>query len=156
VQSVGETARQLSPLGFDLTKLRTAAWNGQAVWIVGSRDPADTTSAQFWVEDQHLMVVRIVLSNGAGGIALGCSAEEYAGVQPGDIVVTLRGVCARVDRAILGEAAGAPAVNMVNNTHPLPPLEGPTPREGGRRGVPASRSISLPTPRRAGCRPKRR
>ncbi|MFA6166713.1 MAG: hypothetical protein WC700_08860 [Gemmatimonadaceae bacterium] len=66
VQPVSETARQLAPLGFDLTKLRSAAWNGQAVWIVGSTDPADTTSAQFWVEDQHLMVVRIVLASGAG------------------------------------------------------------------------------------------
>ncbi len=66
VQPVRETARQLAPLGFDLTKLRSAAWNGQAVWIVGSTDPADTTSAQFWVEDQHLMVVRIVLASGAG------------------------------------------------------------------------------------------
>lgn len=66
MQAVGETVRQLAPLGFDLTKLRTAAWKGHAVWIVGATDPADTTSAQFWVEDQHLMVVRIVLSSGAG------------------------------------------------------------------------------------------
>ncbi len=66
VQPVGETVRQLAPLGFDLTRLRSAAWNGHAVWIVGSTDPADTTSAQFWVEDQHLMVVRIVLPSGAG------------------------------------------------------------------------------------------
>lgn len=66
VQPVSETARHLAPLGFDLTKLRTAAWNGLAVWIVGATDPADTTAAQFWVEDKHLMVVRIVLSSGAG------------------------------------------------------------------------------------------
>ena len=66
VQPVSETVRQLAPLGFDLTKLRSAAWNGYAVWIVGSTDPTDTTSAQFWVEDQHLMVVRIVLAGGAG------------------------------------------------------------------------------------------
>lgn len=66
MQPVNETARQLAPLGFDITKLRTAEWNGQAVWIVGSTDPADTTSAQFWVEDKHLMVVRIVLANTPG------------------------------------------------------------------------------------------
>jgi hypothetical protein len=66
VQPVGETIRQLAPLGFDLAKLRTAAWKGQAVWIVGASSPADTTSPQFWVEDQHLMVVRIVLAGGAG------------------------------------------------------------------------------------------
>jgi hypothetical protein len=66
VQPVGETIRQLAPLGFNLDKMRTAAWKGHAVWIVGSSNPSDTTSAQFWVEDRHMMVVRIVLSSGAG------------------------------------------------------------------------------------------
>ena len=77
-----------------------------------------------------------VLSDGAGGISLGCDAADYAGVQPGDIVVALRGVCARVDRAILGEDAGAGAVIMVNNANSLPPLEGPIPRDGGIVGIP--------------------
>ncbi len=89
-----------------------------------------------------------VLSDGAGGISLGCAAADYAGVQPGDIVVALRGVCARVDRAILGEAAGAAAVIMVNNSPALPPLEGPIPRDGGIveipfLGVPGSAGAGL-------------
>lgn len=89
-----------------------------------------------------------VLSDGAGGISLGCAAADYAGVQPGDVVVTLRGVCARVDRAILGEAAGAAAVIMINNANSLPPLEGPIPREGGVveipfLGVPSSAAAAL-------------
>jgi minor extracellular serine protease Vpr len=58
-------------------------------------------------------------------IALGCDAADYASVLPGDIVVTARGVCARVDRATLGQAAGAAAVIMVNNASGLPPFEGP-------------------------------
>ena len=89
-----------------------------------------------------------VLSDGAGGISLGCAAADYAGVQAGDIVVTLRGVCARVDRAILGEDAGAAAVIMVNNAAALPPLEGPIPRDGGIvtipfLGVPGSAGAGL-------------
>lgn len=68
-----------------------------------------------------------VLSDGAGGIALGCSASEYSGVTSGAIVVTQRGVCARVDRATLGQAAGAGAVIMVNNAAGLPPFEGDIP-----------------------------
>jgi minor extracellular serine protease Vpr len=60
-----------------------------------------------------------------GGIALGCAASEYSGVAAGDIVVTARGVCPRVDRAKLGQAAGASAVIMVNNSADLPPFEGP-------------------------------
>jgi minor extracellular serine protease Vpr len=56
--------------------------------------------------------------------------------EAGDIVVALRGVCARVDRAILGEAAGAAAVIMVNNVSGFPPLEGPIPREDGTVAIP--------------------
>ncbi len=61
-----------------------------------------------------------------GEIGLGCSADDYADVQPGDIVVTRRGDCPRADRATLGQAAGAAAVIMVNNTDKdvYPPLEG--------------------------------
>ncbi len=42
-------------------------------------------------------------------------------------MVTLRGVCARVDRATLGQAAGAVAVIMVNTSDTLPPFEGDIP-----------------------------
>jgi len=69
----------------------------------------------------------LVLSDGAGGIGLGCTASEYSGVTAGAIVVTKRGVCARVDRAKFGQAAGAGAVIMVNTAAGLPPFEGPIP-----------------------------
>jgi len=65
-----------------------------------------------------------VLTSG-GGIALGCAASEYASVTAGEIVVTMRGVCPRIDRAKLGQAAGAAAVIMVNTSADLPPFEGP-------------------------------
>jgi minor extracellular serine protease Vpr len=44
---------------------------------------------------------------------------------PGQIPVTFRGNGARVDRAIQGDAQGAPAVIMVNNSDGFPPFEGP-------------------------------
>ena len=69
--------------------------------------------------------VRVLMSGGA--ISLGCSAADYAAVLPGEIVVTARGTCARVDRATLGQAAGAGAVIMVNNAAGLPPFEGTIP-----------------------------
>lgn len=68
-----------------------------------------------------------VLKDSAGGVSLGCAASDYAGVKAGDIVVTLRGVCARVDRATFGQAAGAAAVIMINSSSGLPPFEGPIP-----------------------------
>ncbi|HYM83422.1 MAG TPA: S8 family serine peptidase [Candidatus Dormibacteraeota bacterium] len=67
-----------------------------------------------------------VLKNADGTVSLGCSQAEYAGTA-GDIVVTARGTCARVDRAVFGQAAGAAAVIMINNGAGLPPFEGPIP-----------------------------
>jgi subtilisin family serine protease len=66
-----------------------------------------------------------VLTAPDGSISLGCDATDYSAVKPGDIVVTARGVCARVLRAQLGQLAGASAVIMVNNGDGLPPFEGP-------------------------------
>jgi subtilisin family serine protease len=66
----------------------------------------------------------LVLHNTDGSMSLGCEETEYAGAA-GKIVVTLRGVCARVARAEFGDAAGAIAVIMVNNGAGLPPFEGP-------------------------------
>ncbi len=68
-----------------------------------------------------------VVSDGAGGIGLGCASTDYTSAAAGAIVVTKRGTCARVDRATLGQAAGALAVIMVNNGGGLPPFEGPIP-----------------------------
>lgn len=57
-------------------------------------------------------------------VSLGCSPADYVGVA-GTLVVTRRGTCARVARAVYGQQAGAAAVLMINNTNSLPPFEGP-------------------------------
>ncbi|MFF5290062.1 S8 family serine peptidase [Paractinoplanes globisporus] len=66
-----------------------------------------------------------VVGNGAGGISLGCSTADFtaAGVQ-GAIAVVARGTCARVAKAIYGQAAGAAAVIQVNSDGTYPPFEG--------------------------------
>src|SRR6184192_2860681 len=63
---------------------------------------------------------------GVGGVSLGCDPAEYtaAGVA-GKLVVTVRGTCARVARAVYGQQAGAAAVAMINNAAGYPPYEGP-------------------------------
>jgi subtilisin family serine protease len=66
----------------------------------------------------------VVLRNAAGGVSLGCNEAEYAGTA-GKLVVTLRGTCARVDRAIFGQRAGAAAVAMINNGAGYGIFEGP-------------------------------
>jgi len=68
----------------------------------------------------------VVLRTSSGAVSLGCDAAEYtaAGVA-GKLVVTTRGVCARVARAIFGQQAGAAAVAMINSAPGYPPYEGP-------------------------------
>jgi subtilisin family serine protease len=65
-----------------------------------------------------------VLKNPDGSISLGCDPNEYAGTA-GMLVVTKRGTCARVARAVFGQQHGAAAVLMLNNAASLPPYEGP-------------------------------
>ncbi|MDO5066373.1 MAG: S8 family serine peptidase, partial [Propionibacteriaceae bacterium] len=65
-----------------------------------------------------------VLKDADGKIALGCKEEDYQGIPAGSIVVTRRGSCARVARAVHGQKAGAAAVLMVNSQAVLPPFEG--------------------------------
>ena len=68
----------------------------------------------------------IVLRNPDNSISLGCNDSEYAGVA-GKLVVTLRGVCARVARAQMGQAHGAAAVVMINTDPGFPPFENTIP-----------------------------
>jgi minor extracellular serine protease Vpr len=70
--------------------------------------------------------VVVLKGTGPGGISLGCNPAEYvaAGVT-GKLVVTVRGNCARVARAIFGQQAGAAAVAMINTAPGYPPYEGP-------------------------------
>ena len=60
--------------------------------------------------------------------SLGCSVDAYTsnGIVAGgnQIGVPLRGVCARVAKAIYGQQAGAAAVAMINTSTDFPPYEG--------------------------------
>ena len=70
----------------------------------------------------------VVLHNPDGTLSLGCSESEYVdSLIAGKLVVTLRGTCARVDRATFGQKHGAAAVLMVNTDPGYPPYEGPIP-----------------------------
>ena len=77
----------------------------------------------------------VVLPPNAQGFS-GCTAAEYedaAGnsVVEGALVVSTRGSCARVDRAILAQQHGAVAAAMINNAAGYPPFEGEIPLPGG-------------------------
>jgi subtilisin family serine protease len=90
---------------------------------IGTIQAIDANGAPF-ADGTSLTVV--VLKDSTGNISLGCNPAEYtaAGVT-GKLVVTRRGTCARVARAIFGQQAGAAAVVMLNNAAGYPPYEGP-------------------------------
>jgi minor extracellular serine protease Vpr len=68
----------------------------------------------------------VVLRDSTGGVSIGCNPAEYTAANvTGKLVVTRRGTCARVARAIFGQQAGAAAVAMINNAAGYPPYEGP-------------------------------
>ncbi|HEX5462508.1 MAG TPA: S8 family serine peptidase [Steroidobacteraceae bacterium] len=68
-----------------------------------------------------------------GGISLGCNDTDYTdpnthqSIVAGKLVITQRGVCARILRAQLGQAHGAAAVVMINTSPGYPVYEGPIP-----------------------------
>jgi subtilisin family serine protease len=67
----------------------------------------------------------VVLRNADGSVSLGCDPNEYlaAGVA-GKLVVTQRGTCARVARAVYAQKAGAAAAALIDTSTGYPPYEG--------------------------------
>ena len=68
-----------------------------------------------------------VLRNANGSVSLGCNyPAEYDAAQPlaGKMVVSIRGTCARVARAVFAQKAGAAASAMINTSAAYPPNEG--------------------------------
>ena len=66
----------------------------------------------------------------SGAVALGCSQAEYAAYPGfpaslvGKLLVTTRGTCSRVARAIFAQQNAAAAAAMIDNTTGYPPFEG--------------------------------
>ena len=54
------TAAWLTRLGFDLSKVRRALWQGRDVYVVGARDAGDLRSRQFWIDRENLLFVRLL------------------------------------------------------------------------------------------------
>ncbi len=68
----------------------------------------------------------VVLRNPDGSVSLGCDPAAYAAANvAGKLVVTQRGSCARVARAVFAQKAGAAAAAMIDTSTGYPPYEGP-------------------------------
>src|SRR5205814_1442044 len=75
---------------------------------------AQNSNGATFTDGTALQVAVLRVSYPSGAVSLGCSASDYTNYPTGvngKLVVTLRGTCSRVARAIYGQQAGAAAVS---------------------------------------------
>lgn len=61
IQPLDVTIAQLAPYKVDLAATHTRDWEGRRTFVVGAASAADTTSPQFWVDVDRLIVTRFLL-----------------------------------------------------------------------------------------------
>jgi hypothetical protein len=61
-QPVDTTIAQVKAQGFDLSKLHEDSWEGKPVYVIGA-DKGDLKTAQFWIEKDRLLFVRLIQPN---------------------------------------------------------------------------------------------
>ena len=61
LQPLAETEAQLAAYKVDLGRVHSQDWEGRATYVVGASAPSDSTSPQFWVDRERLIVVRFLL-----------------------------------------------------------------------------------------------
>jgi hypothetical protein len=64
-QPPSRTQAQLRRLGYDLSKFHEGTWQGRPVYVIGALR-GDTTSEQFWLDRERLVVVRVIGSGRQG------------------------------------------------------------------------------------------
>src|SRR5262245_36618681 len=88
---------------------------------------AQNSNGASFTNGTGLQVAVLRTSYPNGPVSLGCSDSDYTGYPggvSGKLVVTLRGTCSRVGRAIRAEQHGAAAAAMLNTDTGYPPFEG--------------------------------
>jgi len=68
-QEPSVTLAKLDSLGVDLTVIHEGEWEGRPVYVVGAQTD-DTRSRQFWIDREHLYLVRMIQPDGPGGQSL--------------------------------------------------------------------------------------
>jgi len=114
--------RAISVAALDASRATVPGAHATFSQTSGTVDLQDSNEAPF-PQGETLPVK--VLRDADGGLSLGCDPAEYTAANvTGALVVTKRGTCARVARAIFGQQAGAAAVVMINSDAAYPPMEG--------------------------------
>ena len=80
VQPLERTVREVKKMNVDLSKVRAGRWRDRDVWVVGAASASDTTSPQFWVDQQRNVVVRAIVKYPPS--VLDISLDGYVTVGP--------------------------------------------------------------------------
>ena len=64
-QPASRTQAELRRLGYDLSKFHEGVWQGRPVYVIGALR-GDTTSDQFWLDRERLVVTRVIGSGRQG------------------------------------------------------------------------------------------
>lgn len=90
-QPLDTTLRQIQPYKFDLTKLYTTTWEGRSTYVAGASSASDTTSPQFWIDKERLIIVRMLLhlNPNAPAEVVDIRLEDYRPVAGGWLAVNV-------------------------------------------------------------------
>jgi hypothetical protein len=88
VQPVAQTVKELDQMKVDMSRVLTGTWEGKPVWVVGAASASDTTSPQFWVDTEHKLLRRMILSGGNGQAPLDVHLAGYERVGNGAWLAT--------------------------------------------------------------------
>jgi hypothetical protein len=82
----------LRSLGYQLSRLRSASFDGRTAYVVGSSSVTDSSSRQFWVERERMLLVRIREKRAEG---------QFSDIRIGDFVKAGDGWIARQTYQVL-------------------------------------------------------
>ncbi len=83
LQAPATTAAQLRDSHIDLTKVSSAVVEGTQVWIVGAASASDTTSPQFRVDQERLILLRLIAGYGDAVQTFDTRFDDYRQVGKG-------------------------------------------------------------------------
>jgi outer membrane lipoprotein-sorting protein len=80
------TTSILRSLGYQMSRLRTTSFDGRTAYVIGSASVNDSSSKQFWVERERMLLVRIREKRGEG---------QFSDIRVGDFIQAGNGWIAR-------------------------------------------------------------
>jgi len=83
MQPVTHTIEQLKTTGVDMQRVVAGRWRDRPVWIVGASSQTDSASAQFWIDRDRNVVVRMILAPAPSTPTMDIHLDGYVPLERG-------------------------------------------------------------------------